>query len=786
MSAATHKSWNDVRHRWARSLFTAATIAAAVSGLSLFAVMSILDRAMDQRVVDDRLHDIQLYTEDIELTPAEMEALRAIPGVSALDTRTGYTTRMRVGDRRIPVILVGVQSFEDQHVNAVQLNSGAWPGPAEALSDTQNARSGRFGGGAGSIIQVEDNHGGLHPITVSGRGATLQYTQVATDERSVLYASQSTVNEIAKVTGVNTLDFRVADATQAHAVFEDISRWFGEHRPDAVFTDLPDVRKAGTWPGQDVSENFTTLFYVGGVLALLSAIALVSNTMTTLVAEQRREIAIMKAIGARRRQIAASFLRTVWILAGAGTLLGIGLGIPFSNLIAGFAGRQFLGIDPDWGYSLPVVLLSLVVGVVGATLASIPALLRAARMPVREGLAAGLAATPGSWLDRLLRRTPLPRTAQVGLRNISRRKTRTAGTVTQVGLAAGVALGFLALGVTVGDITARTWDVMHWDVVLFQRSNVAFDDNALKLVRDLDGVRSAHPVLFNSVEVDGDSYEAWGLPTDVELYDPDIQSGRWLEPADADQHAHVAVVGRALAATAGLKAGDTVVLTTASGPVAFQVVGIDGRLINNATNHFISLSVFQEVLGRTDTNAFWLVSSSDDEPAIDRLAATAEDTLAAAGYPAQNQIRYVEREANLASNRILVGVLAVMGLPVVAIGLIGLVNMMTMNILERTREIGILRCIGARSRDITRIFRTEAMAVALLGWLLALPLGWLIGWILVWVVGELFKFGSVPYSYPVLYPPLALVATIGLAWLVVIAPLRRASHLRPGEALRYE
>jgi putative ABC transport system permease protein len=305
-------------------------------------------------------------------------------------------------------------------------------------------------------------------------------------------------------------------------------------------------------------------------------------------------------------------------------------------------------------------------------------------------------------------------------------------------------------------------------------------------MQELDGVRSVQPVLYNSVEIDGNQYEAWGLPPESALYEPDIQSGRWLEPADEDQHRRVAVIGRALASTAGLKTGDAVLLTAASGPVTFEIVGIDGRLINNATTLFIPLSVFQEVLGRTDTNAFWLVSSSPEEPTIDRLAATAEDALAAAGYPAQNQVRYVEREANLASNRVLVGVLAVMGLPVVTIGLIGLVNMMTMNILERTREIGILRCIGARSRDITRIFRTEATVVAFLGWLAAVPLGWLIGWILVWVIGELFKFGSVPYSYPIWYPPIALVATIALAWLVVIAPLRRASRLRPGDALRYE
>jgi putative ABC transport system permease protein len=149
-------------------------------------------------------------------------------------------------------------------------------------------------------------------------------------------------------------------------------------------------------------------------------------------------------------------------------------------------------------------------------------------------------------------------------------------------------------------------------------------------------------------------------------------------------------------------------------------------------------------------------------------------------------ITSVERAANIASNRTLVAVLAVMGIPIVIIGLIGLVNMMTMNVIERTREVGMLRCIGAASGDIKRIFRAEALAVALFGWLLAVPLGWLIGWTLVQFVIHLFSFPSLPYSYPLLYPEVGLFATVALAWLVIAAPLRRASRLKPGDALRYE
>jgi putative ABC transport system permease protein len=784
MSVIGRKSWKDVRRRWARSLFTIATIAVAVSGLSLFALMSLLDQAMDRRVIDDRLHDIQVYVDDVQLSRAELEQLGTLPGVAALDTRTTYVTRLHYGDRRVDALLVGVTDFAAQRVDIIRLESGSLPGASEGLTDTQNSRSGRFGGGRGTTIAVEDNSGGLHDITISGAGNTLEYSQIATEDLAVIYAPQVLVNQIANASGVNRLDFLVADRTQSQSVLAEIQAWFAANHPEAIFSDLPDVRQVGTWPGQDVSENFATLFYVGGILALLSALALVSNTVTTMVAEQRVEIAIMKAIGGSRRQIMFSFLRTVWLLAGIGTLLGVLLGIPFSNFLANFVGKQFLGAQTQWGYSLPVILISVGVGMVGTTLAAIPTLLQASRMSVRQGLEAGLSASQGTWTDRFLRRIPLPRNAQVGLRNITRRKTRTIGTVLQVGLAVGVALGFLALGVTIADVTARTWDVMHWDVIVSQRSNNGLDDRAVSLIEGVDGAEAGHPVLYNTVEIDGTQYEAWGLPVDTKLYEPDIVSGRWFNASDAREPSFVA--GRALAATAGMKVGDSITVSTATGPVQMSLIGIDGRLINNATSVFIPLAEFQAIVGATDTNAYWLVSNSKDHAAIDRLAVDVEKALSAEGYPAHTEIHYVEKDASLASNRVLVGVLAVMGVPIVAIGLIGLANMMTMNVLERTREIGILRCIGARGRDITRIFQTEAISVALLGWLVAVPAGWLIGWILVRVVTEMFKFGSVPYSYPAWYLPVALLITVVLAWLVVIAPVRRAANLRPGDSLRYE
>ena len=114
----------------------------------------------------------------------------------------------------------------------------------------------------------------------------------------------------------------------------------------------------------------------------------------------------------------------------------------------------------------------------------------------------------------------------------------------------------------------------------------------------------------------------------------------------------------------------------------------------------------------------------------------------------------------------------------------GLANALTMSVLERTREIGILRSIGARARDIRRIFATETLALALTGWLIAIPFGYLLDRFLVWLVKKVVNV-DIPFAFPPWNLAIALAGTILLALLITLVPIRRAVHYRPGDALRY-
>jgi ABC-type lipoprotein release transport system permease subunit len=235
----------------------------------------------------------------------------------------------------------------------------------------------------------------------------------------------------------------------------------------------------------------------------------------------------------------------------------------------------------------------------------------------------------------------------------------------------------------------------------------------------------------------------------------------------------------------GVDVGEQITLATADGRASFRVVGIAQNQQEDGTVLYVPLTTLRLVLREpAAVDTYWIRTTSPDEGLVDRTMTSLEDRLGALGYEVGGEITYVRERDEVAENRSLTTTIAILGFLIVAMSMVGLANAITMSIIERTREVGILRCIGARAHDIRRIFTTEGLAVALAGWLLGIPVGYALNRLLVWLIWEV-----VDVRVPVVFPPwnvlLALVGTVALALVVIFVPLRRAVRTRPGDALRY-
>ena len=787
-SAVLRKSVTDLTRRRARTLFTVATLALAVASVGIFALPPLTDRAMQDEVAANRLADLTLGMRPLVLGRDDMAELARLPNVRAVEARNYFETRAYVGARRAKVLIVGVPDFARQRVGVVTLASGRAPGDGRALTDVQNARKDRYEGAAGDVLPVIASDGSMRRLGISGEGRNLEGGQKVTgDKLVVLYTTPRTVASLSGERGFEELSFRLDKHAPAdvEATIDAVRRKLDATSAFAGFTELPAVREPGQWPGKQELEDFSQLFDIVAILALLSAFVLVAATMTALVGEQTGEIATMKAIGGRRRQIAAVYVRTALLLGALGTLAGVLLGLVLANALVQFFGSRFFAIEPGLGVDARVLVASVALGLFGPVLAALPAIRRGTRVTVREALQATSGSIGGEGrLDRALRRVGfLPRAAQIGLRAAGRRKRRSLATVAQIALAVGSMLAVLGLAAAVSTTLHSNWGDHGWDLWL-GAPDKPFDATAAQVVRAEPGVAEVEPVVTAEVELAGEPAFTWGAAPRT-MFGHHVGEGRWYTPAEHRAGARVAVVERDLARTTGLQLGDTAPVSTPAGVVEFRVVGIADNKQEEGAVLFVPLTTAQELAGLGDSSTgLWVRTASGGEAVIDRTATRLEDALVSHGYEVTTEITYVAERDDAATYDTITTTIAVLGFLIIAISMVALVNAITMSVLERTREIGVLRSIGARARDVRRIFATEGLALVLLGWLVGIPLGYALHRLLVWLVLESINIEIDP-AFPPRNVLLALAGTLVLAPAIMLAPLRRAVRLKPGEALRY-
>ena len=223
---------------------------------------------------------------------------------------------------------------------------------------------------------------------------------------------------------------------------------------------------------------------------------------------------------------------------------------------------------------------------------------------------------------------------------------------------------------------------------------------------------------------------AWGLGTHP-LYSYRLTAGHWFTTADTAADARTAippvVLGPALARITGARVGQTLTLSVAAGPTRVRVIGIDTVPTNNGDTIYFPLPVLERLDGEPGTaNSIWLATASTAHAAIDQVTAAAASRLAAAGYPVSTTEIYVTEAQITAADTSILTIVEILGLVVVAIMLMGLVSALSTGVIERTREVGILRCLGARARQIRRVFSAEAVVLAVAGWAFGVLLGWLL------------------------------------------------------------
>ncbi len=794
-SALLRKSFGDLGKRKARTIFTVLTIALAVAALGLFSVIPLMDAAMEKEVEDSNMYDVRIRVSDLVLNESQVNGLEDLDNVNAVEMRSVFYTRMYIGERRNDVIVIGIEDFAQQSVDIVAVDSGEAPEYMELLADKNMERASLYEGETGDTARIYNFQGKVQELKITGTGHSLLYSDYPMFGLAVFYTDMETVHLLSNASGVNLISFGLERNTKEDAdkAVEDIEEYLIMNTDFGTFTEIPDIRLNGEWPGEQEFSDVSSFFVILTLMTLFCSIFLISNTMHTMITEQKREIGQLKAVGATRLQVVKSYTTTGLIMGVTGSLLGAILGIAISHLMVSYLANNFFGITPGFNMYLPVILLSILVGCSITLIATLPALIKVLRVTAREGMENhGISAQYGtSKFDLfLMKMKGLPRSSQMGLRNMARKKGRSASTVLQITLAVGMFLAIASIGYTIQAAVSKEFENFTCEIISTGSTEGGrpLTEDLQYVLEDIEGVEAVEPIVGTGVVIGDREISVFGYRYDTIGYNVDgiIYKGRWYNQEDQESNASVIVLTKTFAELEDIKVGDTVDVRMATGTYPFEVIGLASILMNDGMTCFIPISTLQDKLQMGDiVTGFVIKTETQSHDLIDQVATDIEDTMLERGFVVNNLIVYVVEEQVHQGNQQVMNLMMAVGSLIVLITMIGLASTLTMNVIERTKEIGMMRCLGSSSRSIRSVFGTEGLVITLFGWGAGVPMGFFVGNFLNQMIYDIFHL-EMPFLFPMEYLLISLVLTLLMTLIVIQPSLWRATHLKPGDALRYE
>jgi len=569
-------------------------------------------------------------------------------------------------------------------------------------------------------------------------------------------------------------------------------------------------------------------------LALFVGAFVIYNTFSVIVAQRLRELAVLAAIGATPKQIKRSLRFEGLVIGIIGSVLGVVAGFALAYLLVTVVAAVGVSLP---GSGIKVTPTVVVQGIIAGTLITffsvmIPARRAAKTEPIEalrqaavesstvsrkrivlasvlialgilglldgSGVALGFGSlaifigviVAGPLLAILVSKASRPIAARFGLEgrlasdNTARNPQRTATTANALLIGVYLVTLVTVAGTSIKDFAIDEIDKLSGADFFMDSTGGVIDDELVAQLEAIEDVEQVTPFRRAPATFEGQpsaistgDFAALSESTGIE-----ISAGSFddLGPGGI-VISDGAAVGGSTDNGDGPSLGSTVTLVNSSGTsLDLDVVGIVDANIDIAfTGNFVAAETFDSFIGVTQpSSAFIDVASgaqSDVEDEIDEVLSLRPDISLTAGSEIGATIGGIFDFLINAVNGLL--------LMSVIVALIGIVNTMSLSILERRRELGLLRVVGMLDRRVRRMVRIESVIIASLGTIAGMIVGGFTGWALVRAISQ-SSDTAVPFSPPVGLLAIVLVLGVGLGFLAALIPAQRSTRLEVLEAIQ--
>ena len=803
MDVIFQKVWVDLWGNKTRTLQVALVVALSAVGIGL--VIGARNLILDAVTTDYRRTAppaIGLIVNP-PMTDDQLLGLKNIDGVEQVEGVITALVEWRAtpADAWEPAFLRSRADFEEQTLSQERLVTGQ--GPARQAVAISQGTDTTFGIAEGSTVylRIDDRERAVDVVgTIKSPRAAPFFTG-----NPDFFMSRARYEAVVGSANYDTIFVSIGtfDRAKAEAVDAAIRDRLDKLGIDSIGAEQPLGNRITPPDRTPVSSLLDALFaimgLVGGVIVILG-LFLVFTSVSAIVTQQIDQIGVMKAIGARTGQILRGYLLLVLAYGLLATLIAVPLGALAANGLKNFFLDFTNTTNPGFQVDRLAVAVQIVVAFLAPLLAALIPIFKGVGITVREAIGSyGLGGTAGL-IDRLIARARgIPYSALLTLGSVFRNKQRVV--LIQLTL---VGSGIIFIAVNgAADSTQFTFDQELRSIHTYQ-AGVGFEqaqrtERIAQLALAQPGVTAieqwstgsatVRPITQAKVTIDDEGATLLGLPAASTVYKPQIVRGRWLQPGDRSE----VVIHKALAQKVGVDLGDQLIITRKDGREAtWTIVGVLYDPVNSQSIH-MAQDALARFLGEANrANALWFTTTATSADDIRTI-----ELALAERFKAQNIAVTPETVFNgntiddivfskLFTYNLLLQLLAIMAVVIAVVGGIGLSGVLSLSVLERTREIGVMRAIGASSGQITRLFIGEGLFLGILSWLLALPVSIPLAYGLTTTILSTVLDEEILYRFTFFGPGLWLLIICILAILASWFPARNATRVSVRESLAYQ
>jgi putative ABC transport system permease protein len=796
MNTALKKVWRDLWRNKGRTVMVILSIAVGVMavGMVVSGNQLVIGQMASSHMASNPSHAM-LWIAGV-LDETTIRSLENIPGVAEVEgfAEASVQWKSTPDSEWQDGHIISYNDYENQKFDQITLLEGALPGDKMVGVEATHIIS--FNApNIGDPIYFEINDR-AREMTVNGTVRNPFEFPAPFGQDAAFYVTPDTFQRIvgyrgAGVLRITTIDYSTENVQAATDAINDKLKKLG------MSVGFSEVLHPEEHYLQEMINGVGMVLTVMAVASLGLSVMLVVNTMNALIAQQIPQIGIMKAIGGLNRQILTLYLTAIFIYGFLSLVIAVPLGAYAGNILAQWM-LQLLNVPVTPFEIIPSVFaLQILLGLLTPLLAGLYPILQGVNIPAANAISQtglGRGQYGRRLIDRLLAGIRgLPRMTALSLRNTFRRPGRVLLTLSTLTISGAFFIMVYSTQYsfeqTIDTIFAGFGYEVQINFEKYQRI-----DEVIPLIESRPNVKSAEMWTFRTTDArrpgatgPGSEYEIFlrGVPASSPFFKPELTSGRMLDPQDD----RALLLNQKVAGKMDVQVGDEIIIDIPDvGDTRWTVVGLvfdlNGRDQNTA---FANIDILNRAVHNVGRSAVAMVQTTSPNLAVQQaVEADLRTFFEAEGVEiSYSAVASEDRAQASAQFGVLTQVLMVMTVLMAVVGSFGLSGTLSINVIERRREIGVMRAVGASSRDVGFIFTGEGLLLGLISWALAIPIGLAVGPMFVTTLGQVIDFPG--QYYPAIqgiwvWLGIVTVLSIIASWV----PARRATRISVNESLAYE